>query len=292
MGKNTLIKPIKMDMFFTPCNQGIIQAEFPWYKIPVPHSDWYARSAEYLQVAKPSSGYWPASITPIVMHKQSVLNMLSKLGENSDPGTFCDGSLCEHIGAYSDSGHGATEFILYTLFAYENPTGQTDLKCIHQVQNIDDFKIPYSADWNQQLDNKLRESNFPTDRKQITVSDDRGFPISWDPSQTDWAPEKDLFPLKFEDLTQRWSASLWRGEAEDKDKLETVNSHTLEDIVNEVRQFPVMFGAQPASTKDMSPAIHSKALDNLLKIYQKANLYDGDATDLEACVVGYQNGPR
>jgi len=287
--KNTMIRPLKLDMFFTPCNQAIIQAEFPWYKIPVPHSDWYGRSAAALGVAKPSSGMWPASITPIIMHKQTVLNMLAKLGEGHNTGKFCDGSLCQKIGAMSDSGHGATEFTLYTLMAYENPTGKTPMKCIHSVEEMQHFKITYSPKWQDELNKKLAQSDFPTDKKQVTVSDDRGYPLDWDPSITSWTPPQSSFPLKFEDLTKKWAASLWRGTAVDKDKLVVVNQHTLRDTVNGVRQFPLMFGAQPAAMKAMPPEVHTECLNNLLKIYEKANLYYGDAAGLEACVVGYKN---
>jgi len=288
--KNTIIKPIKLEDFFTPCNQGIIQAEFPWYKIPVPHSDWYARSAAALGVSKPGSRYWPASITPIVMHKPSVLSMLSMIGEGTNTDELCDGTLCKHLGGYSESGHGATEFTLYTLFVYKNPTGKTDLTCIHDVQNIERFKIPYSSDWKLLLDAKLRQSKVPMDRRQLTVSDGKGFPIAWDPSQENDPPAPSEFPLKFEDLTKRWSASLWRGEASNQALLEVVNTKTLEDIVNGVRQFPVMFGAQPAATKVMSPDMRAKAVNNLLLMYNKANLYHGGAKTLEECVVGVDTG--
>eukprot|EP00406_Dinophysis_acuminata_P045871 CAMPEP_0179301652 /NCGR_PEP_ID=MMETSP0797-20121207/47662_1 /TAXON_ID=47934 /ORGANISM="Dinophysis acuminata, Strain DAEP01" /LENGTH=89 /DNA_ID=CAMNT_0021011163 /DNA_START=20 /DNA_END=285 /DNA_ORIENTATION=+ len=89
------------------------------------------------------------------MHKQSVLNMLSKLGEGSNTGKFCDGTLCEKIGGFSDSGHGATEFTLYTLFAYENPTGKTPMECIHKINGMEHFKIPYSGGWKEAMDKKL-----------------------------------------------------------------------------------------------------------------------------------------
>merc|ERR1712217_427673 len=197
-----------------------------------------------------------------------VLGMLSHLGEGSSTATLCDGGLCEKIGAYSSSGHGATEFTLYTLYVYQNVGGKTDLKCIHSVEQL----------------------NFPTDKKQITVSNGDGWPITWTPAETSWSPGQDQFPLKFEDLTKRWAASLWRGEPSNAAKLEKVNLMTLSDIVNGVRQFPVMFGAQPASTVAMSPEDKGKALANLVSLFKNANLYFANsAQDLEACVVGYHN---
>merc|ERR1711870_122250 len=194
------------------------------------------------------------------------------------------------IGAHSSSGHGATEFTLYTLYVYQNVGGKTDLKCIHSVEQMQRFKIKYGPDWKGDLNKKLQQSNFPTDKKQITVSNGDGWPITWNPTETSWSPGQDQFPLKFEDLTKRWAASLWRGEPSNAAKLEQVNLHTLSDIVNGVRQFPVMFGAQPASTKAMSPANKPKALADLVTMYKKANLYYANsAQDLEACVVGYHN---
>ncbi|CAK0854535.1 unnamed protein product, partial [Prorocentrum cordatum] len=70
--KNTLIRPLSSDDIFTKCNTAKIQAEFPAAKIPVPHINWYKASAAALEMDPPSSGYWPASITPVVFHTQTV----------------------------------------------------------------------------------------------------------------------------------------------------------------------------------------------------------------------------
>jgi len=284
--KNTLIRKIEPDMLFTRCHQGKIQGEFPASNIPVPHSDWYRRSARALQVGPPSDGYWPASITPVVMHRQTVLDMLASLGESKELKPLCSGPLCDHIGAHSASGHGATEFTLYTLYAYE----KAKLKCIHSVEVMNHFKLPYSKNWQSALSEKLGKLGYGTDERksQITVSNKDGWPLSWNPSKREGAPTSDKFPLNFEDLTPKWSSSLWRGEASNAKLLEAVNLETLRDLDEGMRQFPIIFGAQPASLNTMVPDVKHRAIERLKSIYKKAYLYDA-SEDLAGCVVGWAN---
>merc|ERR1711920_191666 len=68
---------------------------------------------------------WSASITPVVMHTQTVIDMLGYLRENPSPLSLCSGALCGHIK------NGATEFTLYYLYA----STKTDEKCIHQASS-------------------------------------------------------------------------------------------------------------------------------------------------------------
>jgi hypothetical protein len=285
--KNTLIRPVTQDMFFTDCGQGIIQAEFPHNHIPPPHSDWYALSAEVLGVDPPDSGFWPASITPVVMHTKTVIEMLEHIGEDPSPESLCKGALCEKIGAFSDSGVGATEFTLYTLWAYAKRATST-FDCIHSIGKLQHFRVNYTEDWKDVMQQQISNLGFPEDSTQITVSNGDGWPLVWNPGQNDSEPEEDQFPLMFEDLTRKWASSLWRGEESNAKLLVQVNLHTLDDVVSGVRQFPVMFGAQPASLKPMSKKQRTLATDKLVQMYKQANLYDPD-DDLVNCTIGWKN---
>merc|ERR1719188_365658 len=100
-------------------------------------------------------------------------------------------------------------------------------------------------------------------------------------------PTEDQFPLNVADLTKKWASSLWRGEESNQDLLVQVNLHTLDDVVSGVRQFPLMFGAQPASLKPMSKQERVMATDQLVEMYKKANLYDPD-DDLVTCTIGWK----
>lgn len=124
--KNTIIRDIRADTFFNSCNQARIFGEFEWSRLPGLHLTWYNTSAHFLNVSLPSSGYWPASITPMIFHKQTVFDMLSAIGENSSPYNLCDGPLC---GMLDD---GATEFTLYLMFA----RSQNEPKCVHFMQRM------------------------------------------------------------------------------------------------------------------------------------------------------------
>jgi hypothetical protein len=288
--KNTLIREVRADSLFTECHQARIQAEFKYDDIPQPHSDWYARSARALDLDPPSSGYWPARITPVVMHTQTVLDLLSDMGEDPNPETLCAGPLCDTIGAHSSSGHGATEFTMYTLWAYQ----KTQFECAHVVEQLPHFKVKYSSNWLDDLDEKLTSINVttPEARKQITVSSHDGFPLEWSPADSGEAPTQDKFPLKFEDHTRSWSASLWRGMPENAQLLEAVNLWTLKNLVDQQRQYPLMFGAQPEALSTMDEDTRKKAAKDLSAVYAKANLYDPatePAEELVSCVVGWKN---
>jgi hypothetical protein len=289
--KNTFIKPITANMFFTPCNLAKIQAEYPYDRIPMPHASWYANSAKALNVKKPDHGYWPASITPVVFHRQTVLDMLASIGEDSNLNSLCNGPLCEMLGCKSKDGHGATEFTMYTLYAYQ--TAKTE--CIHYVDRMNTFRFNYTTDWQDKLKNKMEEMGYVTEaaRANLSVSDGREFPIKhWHFGKAENVPRPDQFPLKFSDLSFRWSASLWRGVKGDHTKLRKVNLETLEDIVKNTHQDPIVFGAQPASLTGMTEEEQKRAMDLLVDIYTEANLFDQaekSTAELVECVVGWKN---
>mmetsp|Transcript_2850 Transcript_2850/g.8817 ORF Transcript_2850/g.8817 Transcript_2850/m.8817 type:complete len:662 (+) Transcript_2850:99-2084(+) len=285
--KNTLIQPVTPHTFFTPCGQGIIQAEFPYDKIPVPHSEWYARSAAALNLDPPASGFWPASITPIVMHRQTVLDMLQQLGEDPNPQVLCNGRLCEAIGAFWDMGFGATEFTLYTLFAYSKRADGT-FDCIHSIEKMQHFKVQYSKSWKDEMHQMISGLGFPEDLKQISVSDVDGWPMDWTPDCEGEEPGEVEFPLVLQDVTKKWASSLWRGEESNAELLVQVNLHTLRDVTSGVRQFPIMFGAQTASLVRMSEEQRAVAVGHLVNMYKRANLYDPD-DDLVECTIGWKN---
>jgi hypothetical protein len=126
--KNSIIRKLKPDTLFTKCNLAKIQG-FPLNKILPPHSDWYKSSAATLDLKPPESGYWPASVTPVVFHRQTVLDMLHSLGESSNIKHLCDGPLCD---ALHNRENRSTEFTLYTLWARSRP----DFACRHSVQEL------------------------------------------------------------------------------------------------------------------------------------------------------------
>ncbi|CAK0865985.1 unnamed protein product [Prorocentrum cordatum] len=120
--KNTLIRDLEPDAFFTPCNQGKIYGEFEPDQIPEPHAEWYQASAAALGVQPPGSSggpeqRWPTSITPMVIHRSTVLDLLDFIHEDRSTDNLCGGPLCEMLGARSEDGKGATEFTLFVLFA-------------------------------------------------------------------------------------------------------------------------------------------------------------------------------
>jgi hypothetical protein len=120
--KNAMIRDIRPDTFLTPCYQGKIFADTPWGGLPGEAKSWYQASARALGVGIDYGRRWSASITPVVMHTQTVIDMLHYIGESPSASSLCNGRLCGHIN-YG----GATEFTLYYLFV----STKTDEKCIH-----------------------------------------------------------------------------------------------------------------------------------------------------------------
>jgi len=295
--KNTIMHPLKKDPFFTPCGQAIIQAEWSAPDIIIPHIDWYDRSAHALGVKSPKTGewdkelLWPASITPMVMHKQSVLDMLSQLGEGPGLDSLCAGSLCGIIGAYSEDGHGATEFTLYTLYVY-NLIDSGNFDCIHKIEPVQNFWITYSDNWYSELQSSILKAGLTVKPSQLVVSNKDGWPVLWSPDEDNSSmPEEEQWPLKFTDCTLKWSAAIWRGEPQDAQRLVQENLRTLSLIQqkNATKMFPLMFGAQPASLAMMGPEQKEQAISDIVALYDEADLMTGDEGDFIGCVVGYVN---
>jgi len=122
--KNTLLRDLEPDTFFTPCNQGKIFGRYDIWDMPSEHKSWFWASAGVLGQQAMDWGKWPASVTPMVLHKQSTLDMLSMLGESPDFYTACSGGLCDRFRQK------ATEFTLYLVYAARIAS----FDCIHAIE--------------------------------------------------------------------------------------------------------------------------------------------------------------
>jgi len=124
--KNTFIRDVEANSFFSPCHQAYNFAQYTMDKVPDPHNKWYHKSAEALNLDISQAGdtLWPASITPMTMHRQTVLDMLESIGEDPSPYSICGGPLC---GMMEDGG--VTEFTAYQLYAHF----VKDFECIHKT---------------------------------------------------------------------------------------------------------------------------------------------------------------
>jgi hypothetical protein len=127
--KNTLMQDVNAHTFLNECNQARMFGTYPWGELPKLHQEWFHRSAQVLQVNEPDGGEWPASITPMVMHRQTVLDMLKEIGEDPDPSVLCAGPLCDMLD------EGATEFTLYLMYAQSKDT----FGCRHAVFHATDW---------------------------------------------------------------------------------------------------------------------------------------------------------
>merc|ERR1719245_503640 len=74
--KNAILRDIEADTFFTRCNQGKMIGIYKANGIPQPHVNWYKASAAALKYAPQLKGLWPSSVTPVVIHKRTVTEML------------------------------------------------------------------------------------------------------------------------------------------------------------------------------------------------------------------------
>jgi len=141
--KNTLMRKVEPDTFFTSCNQAKMFAEFPWEHMPEPHKTWFQQSQWTLNVSKMPSGPMPMSVTPILLNKHSVLDMLKQVGEGSAAESLCNGNLCRLLMAPSAGDqHHPTEFTMYLMYAF----GKTQFNCTHQVVTLD-----YAHRWAESL---------------------------------------------------------------------------------------------------------------------------------------------
>lgn len=125
--KNTVIRDFKADTIFSACNQAKVFGQYEFDELPGLHAQWFKESAKLLKVPPPSDGYWPASVTPVVMCRQTVLAMLAAIGESSSPYNLCSGPLCDMLDK------GATEFTMYLDYAHS----RFDWNCLHSVEKMD-----------------------------------------------------------------------------------------------------------------------------------------------------------
>jgi len=127
--KNTLLQDVNAQTFLTECRQARLFGTYPWGQLPKLHQEWFHRAAEVLEVREPDGGEWPASITPMVMHRQTVLDMLEAIGEDPSPLELCAGPLCGMLDK------GATEFTLYLMYAQSKKA----FSCTHAVFHASDW---------------------------------------------------------------------------------------------------------------------------------------------------------
>lgn len=132
--KNTFFSDVDEHTFFTPCNEAKSWVEHQFGDIPEPHKSWYRKSASFLQWTELESTWLPASITPALMKRQLVLDMLEFIGEGTSPYKVCDGPLCKMFGME------ATEFTLYNIFALKR-----DTKCKEILHTPDEAQRPWSV---------------------------------------------------------------------------------------------------------------------------------------------------
>jgi len=119
--KNAFFSEVREDTFFSHCNQAVVHGKYLYDDIPEPHKQWYAASSAALGIKAPKNVYWPTSITPAVLHRQTVLELLQQIGEDPNPYAVCNGPLCTWFGEQ------ATEFTMYNLFAF----AKADRDCLH-----------------------------------------------------------------------------------------------------------------------------------------------------------------
>jgi len=120
--KDAFIRDVQPDTFLTPCYQGRVFSDTDFDDLSADAQKSYHASATVLGVDVPPGRKWSASINPVVMHTETVIDMLNYLHEDPSPLSLCSGTLCGHLKG------GATEFTLYYLYA----ATKTDEKCIHQ----------------------------------------------------------------------------------------------------------------------------------------------------------------
>jgi len=122
--KNALLRDMEPDAFFTPCNQAKVFGRYRMDDMPAEHRSWFEASAGVLGQQAMEWGTWPASVTPMVLHRQTTLDMLSMLGESPDFTSACDGGLCDSLRQQ------ATEFTLYLVYAARIAR----FDCIHAIE--------------------------------------------------------------------------------------------------------------------------------------------------------------
>jgi len=147
--KNALVSEVNEDTFFSSCNQAKVFGSYLYDAMPAPHRDWYQAASHFLKidVNSPSDMYWPTSITPAVLHRQTALDLLDHIGECEDPYRICCGMMCDYLGQRS------TEFTMYYIFAFS----KADKDCIHTFQAPSQRREePTVALWRVTQDQNLR----------------------------------------------------------------------------------------------------------------------------------------
>jgi len=136
--KNAFFSDIQEDSFFSSCNQAFVQGKYLYDDIPHPHDEWYASSSKALGVEPAKDIFWPTSITPAVLHRQTVLELLKHIGEDPNPYNLCTGPLCTWFA------QGKTEFTLYNIWAFS----KADRGCMYSfLSPISDEKETNVALW-------------------------------------------------------------------------------------------------------------------------------------------------
>lgn len=110
-------------LFFTHCSQGKIFGRYTMDEMPQTERAGYASAASVLQQTPLRDGKWPAMAAPLVMHTDTVIGLLHKLGEPSELGD-CTGGLCSALAL------GASELTLYVVYAVR----MADFGCTHSVE--------------------------------------------------------------------------------------------------------------------------------------------------------------
>jgi hypothetical protein len=146
--KNTFMQDVDSQTFFTECNQARLLGTYPWGQLPKCHQEWFKRSVEVLKVPEPTGGEWPASITPMIMHRQTVLDMLNEIGETPTVDKLCEGPLCKMLD------EGATEFTLYLMYAQSKP----DFECLHAVSHASDWAHELAVSLWRGLESNVEEA--------------------------------------------------------------------------------------------------------------------------------------
>jgi len=129
--KNTLIVDLKPSALLSKCNQGMVSADFFWNKMPPPHGAWYRNAANLFHVNPQPHSRWPASISPFVLHRKTVLAALKEVGENASIAKLCQGPLCRLVGKVGDDAR-VTELSTYLMYA----NTKTDVDCTHSFYSV------------------------------------------------------------------------------------------------------------------------------------------------------------
>ncbi|CAK0898456.1 unnamed protein product [Prorocentrum cordatum] len=159
--KNTFLQDVDADTFFTPCNQARVPAQYASIDdVPLPHKEWFQTAQRLLQTTPPETALWPTSVTPIVLHRQTVLEMLDFIGEKVNADPLCQGPICFMFGCgfNTDGKVFATEFTMYLMYAYS----KIQTSCVHSVEQRDELNRWAASLWRgvPETVDEVREKNL------------------------------------------------------------------------------------------------------------------------------------